>query len=291
MFPGAMTALVTPMKGGRIDEEALRRLVDEQIAAGIDGLVAVGTTGESPTLTHEEHVIVVRIVIDQTKKRVPVIAGAGSNSTQEAIDLSKACKKAGADGLLQVTPYYNKPTQDNLYRHFRAVLESAPLPTILYNVPGRTGCDLLPDTVARLAELDKIVAIKEATGSPVRAQQIIARCDGKLIVISGDDATALALYAVGARGIISVTSNVVPAEVAAMWDAVKAHDFDRARMLHYKILDLNDLLFIESNPIPVKAALHLMGKIENEIRPPLYPLAGANLDKLRAELVRLGLVS
>src|SRR5262249_39197389 len=225
MFQGAMTALVTPMKGGRIDEQALRRNVDEQIAAGIDGLVAVGTTGESPTLSHEEHVNTVRIVIDQAKKRVPVIAGAGSNSTQEAIDLAKACKKAGADGLLQVTPYYNKPTQDNLFRHFRAVLEAAPLPTILYNVPGRTGCDLLPDTVARLAELSGIVGIKEATGSPVRAQQIIAHCDGKLVVISGDDATALSLYAVGARGVISVSSNVVPAEIAAMWDAVKAHDF------------------------------------------------------------------
>src|SRR5262249_40352131 len=180
---------------------------------------------------------------------------------------------------------------DNLYRHFRAVLEAAPLPTILYNVPGRTGCDLLPDTIARLAELDNIVGVKEATGSPVRAQQIIAPFDGKLVVLSGDDATALSLYAVGARGVISVSSNVVPAEVAAMWDAVKAHDFERARMLHYKILDLTDLLFIESNPIPVKAALALMGKIDPEIRPPLYPLAGPNLEKLRAELVRLGLVS
>jgi 4-hydroxy-tetrahydrodipicolinate synthase len=171
------------------------------------------------------------------------------------------------------------------------VLEAAPLPTLLYNVPGRTSCDLLPDTVARLAELPEIVGIKEATGSPVRAQQILARCEGKLVVLSGDDATALALYAVGARGIISVASNVVPAEVAAIWDAVAAHDFSRARMLHYKILALTDLLFVETNPIPVKAALALLGKIDPEIRAPLYPLAGGNLDKLRAELSRLGLLS
>ncbi len=285
-----MTALVTPMRGGRIDEEALRRLVEEQIAGGIDGLVAVGTTGESPTVTHEEHAIIVRIVVDAAKKRVPVIAGAGSNSTREAQELARACKAAGADGLLQITPYYNKPTQDGLVRHFRAVLEAAPLPTILYNVPGRTGCDLLPETVARLAELPEVVAIKEATGSTVRAQQIIARTEGRLTVLSGDDATALPLYVLGAQGLISVTSNVVPADVAAMWDAAAADKWARARELHYKLLPLSDALFLEANPIPVKAALAMMGKIDPEIRPPLYAMSSPNRDRLRAVLAQMALV-
>jgi len=285
-----MTALVTPMRGGRIDEEALRRLVEEQIAAGIDGLVAVGTTGESPTVTHEEHAIIVRIVVDAAKKRVPVIAGAGSNSTREAQELARACKAAGADGLLQITPYYNKPTQDGLVRHFRAVLEAAPLPTILYNVPGRTGCDLLPETVARLAELPEVVAIKEATGSTVRAQQIIARTEGRLTVFSGDDATALPLYVLGAQGLISVTSNVVPADVAAMWDAAAAGLWTRARELHYKLLPLSDALFLEANPIPVKAALAMMGKIDPEIRPPLCAMSSPNRDRLRAVLAQMALL-
>jgi 4-hydroxy-tetrahydrodipicolinate synthase len=290
MIAGAITALVTPFKNGRIDEEALRRLVEEQIRSGIDGLVAVGTTGESPTLSHEEHLIAVRIVVDAAKRRIPVIAGAGSNSTREAIELSKGCKAAGADALLQVTPYYNKPTQDGLHEHFRAVLEAAPLPTILYNVPGRTGCDLLPETIERLATLPGIIAVKEATGNPLRAQQILARTGDRLAVLSGDDLTALPLYALGARGIISVTSNVAPADVAALWDAAAGGDFTRARTLHYKLLPLSELLFIESNPIPVKAALALMGKIAPEIRPPLGALSAPAAERLRAVLAQLALL-
>jgi 4-hydroxy-tetrahydrodipicolinate synthase len=290
MFTGVITALVTPLRNGAVDEDALRRLVAEQIAAGIDGLVPVGTTGESPTLDHEEHLKVVKIVIDETKKRVPIIAGTGGNSTREAIELSRAAKNLGADGMLQVTPYYNKPTQDGLYRHFKAIIDEAPLPTILYNVPGRTGCDLLPDTVARLCDIPLVVGIKEATGNLQRASQIIARVGDRLVLLSGDDATTLALFAVGGRGVISVVSNVVPADFAGMWDAFAAGDLKKAQALHYKTFPLSEGLFIESNPIPVKAALAMMGKIADEIRAPLYPMSGENKEKVRKILLAYGLV-
>jgi 4-hydroxy-tetrahydrodipicolinate synthase len=290
MFTGVITALVTPFRGDAVDEEALRRLVDEQIAAGIDGLVPVGTTGESPTLNHEEHLAVIKIVVQQAKKRVPVIAGTGGNSTREAIELSREAKALGADGMLQVTPYYNRPTQDGLYRHFKAIIEAAPLPTILYNVPGRTGCDLLPDTVARLCDIKEVVGVKEATGNLQRASQIIAKVGDRLVVLSGDDATTLPLMAVGARGVISVVSNVVPAEFSAMWDAVVANDWNKARELHYRVFPLSEGLFIEANPIPVKTALFMMGKIADEIRPPLYSMTGANREKVARILADMGLV-
>jgi 4-hydroxy-tetrahydrodipicolinate synthase len=290
MFTGVITALVTPFRNGAVDEEALRRLVDEQIAAGVDGLVPVGTTGESPTLDFDEHLRVVQIVIEQARKRVPVIAGTGGNATREAIELSRAAKKLGANGMLQVTPYYNKPTQDGLYRHFKAIIQEAPLPTVVYNVPGRTGCDLLPDTVARLCDIPEVVGIKEATGSLQRASQIVSRVGDRLVLLSGDDATAFPLFAVGARGVISVVSNVAPAEFSAMWDAFAAGDLKKARELHYRTFPLSEGLFIEANPIPAKAALAMMGKITDEIRPPLYPMAGANREKLRKILVDLGLL-
>lgn len=290
-FTGAMTALVTPLRDGRIDEEALRRLCDEQIAAGIDALVPCGTTGESATLSHEEHARVVSIVVAQARKRVPVIAGAGSNSTREAIELSRACREAGADGLLQITPYYNKPTQDGLVRHFSATCEAAGLPTIVYNVPGRTGCDLLPETCARLCEIPEIVGIKEATASALRAEQIIARCGDRLAVISGDDFTILPLLAVGARGVISVVSNVAPRDVAELCDAAAAGRWERAREIQYRLLPLCDALFMETNPIPVKGALALMGRVTDEIRPPLYPIAGANRERLRKALADYGLLA
>jgi 4-hydroxy-tetrahydrodipicolinate synthase len=290
MFTGVITALVTPLRNGAVDEDALRRLVAEQIAAGVDGLVPVGTTGESPTLDHDEHMQVVKIVIDEAKKRVPIIAGTGGNSTREAIELSLAAKALGADGMLQVTPYYNKPTQDGLYRHFKAIIEAAPLPTILYNVPGRTGCDLLPDTVARLCELPLVVGIKEATGNMQRASQIMAKIGDRLVVLSGDDATTFTMFALGGRGVISVVSNVVPADFAGMWDACVAGDWNKARALHYKTFPLSEGLFIESNPIPVKAALAMMGKMADEIRPPLYPMAGENREKVRKILLAYGLI-
>ncbi len=287
MFEGVITALVTPFRNGAVDEEALRRLVEDQIAAGIDGLVPVGTTGESPTVDGDEHVQIIRIVIDQAKKRVPIIAGTGGNSTKEAIELSLAAKRLGADGMLQVTPYYNRPTQDGLFRHFSEIIKAAPLPTVVYNVPARTGCDLLPDTAARLCEIKDVVAIKEATGSLQRASQIIAKCGDRLTVLSGDDATAFPLFCVGGRGVISVVSNVAAADFANMWDAFVAGDLARARALHYKTFPLSEGLFIEANPIPVKAAMAMLGKIGDEIRPPLYSMSGANRDKIRQMLVDL----
>jgi 4-hydroxy-tetrahydrodipicolinate synthase len=290
MFKGAITALVTPLRNDRLDEEALRRLVDDQIRAGIDGLVPVGTTGESPTLTNEEHIRVIEIVVQEARKRVPVIAGSGANSTREAIELTAAAKAVGADGTLQVTPYYNKPTQDGLFRHFKAVVDAVGLPMVVYNVPGRTGCDLLPETVARLCELPLMVGVKEATGNLQRAAQIIARVGDRLAVLSGDDATAFPVYAIGGQGCISVVSNVAPADMAAMWDAAAAGNWAKARELHYKVFPLSEGLFIEANPIPVKAALAMMGKISDEIRPPLYPLAGANREKVRKILADLKLV-
>jgi 4-hydroxy-tetrahydrodipicolinate synthase len=290
MFTGVITALVTPFRDGVIDEDALRRLVSEQIAAGIDGLVPVGTTGESPTVTPEEHVRVIKVVVEETRRRVPVIAGTGANSTREAIELSRAAREVGADGLLQVTPYYNRPTQDGLFRHFKAVVDEVPLPTIVYNVPARTGCDLLPDTVVRLAELPMIVGVKEATGSAQRAAQIISRCGDRMVVLSGDDATAFPLYALGARGCISVISNVAPADMSAMWDAAAAGDWPRARALHYKLFALSEGLFLEPSPTPVKAALALMGRIADEIRPPLYTISAANREKVRKILVDLKLL-
>jgi 4-hydroxy-tetrahydrodipicolinate synthase len=291
MFEGAITALVTPLSGDRIDEDALRRHVDEQIAGGIDGLVPCGTTGESPTLSPEEQARVIRIVVEQARRRVPVIAGAGSNATAHAAALARAAREAGADGLLVVTPYYNRPTQEGLVAHFRAVIDAGRLPTVLYNVPGRTGCDLLPETIARLVAVPEIVAVKEATGSVTRAQDIIARVGDRIAVLSGDDFTCFPLYTVGARGVISVTANVVPALMAEQWDAAKAGDWERARHLHYRLLPLHTALFLEANPIPVKAAMHLVGKLGPEIRLPLTPLAPPNVEKLRAALRAEGLVA
>jgi len=290
MFKGVITALVTPFRGDAVDEEALRRLVDEQIRAGIDGFVPVGTTGESPTVSVEEHIRIIKIVVEETRKRVPVIAGTGANATREAIELTREARAVGADGTLQVTPYYNRPTQDGLFRHFKAIADAVPLPMLVYNVPGRTGCDLLPETMERLCEVPLVVGIKEATGSAQRAAQIISRVGGRMVVLSGDDATAFPLYALGAQGCISVVSNVAPAEMAAMWDAAAAGNWNKARELHYRVFPLSEGLFIEANPIPVKAALAMMGKITDEIRAPLYPMAGANREKVRKILADLKLI-
>jgi 4-hydroxy-tetrahydrodipicolinate synthase len=290
MFTGIITALVTPFRNDAVDETALRALVEDQIKNGVDGLVPVGTTGESPTLNFDEHVRVIKIVVEAARKRVPVIAGTGSNATREAIELSQEARKVGADGLLQVTPYYNRPTQDGLYRHFKAIADAVPLPTIVYNVPGRTACDLLPETIARLAELPPIVGVKEATGSALRASQILARVGDRLAVLSGDDATAFPLFALGARGCISVVSNVAPAEMSAMWDAAAAGDWKKARELHYKLLPLGEGLFVEPNPTPVKAALAMMGRMADELRAPLYPLSPGHREKIREMLVNLKLL-
>ena len=290
MFTGVITAIVTPFRRGALDEGSLRNLVEDQIANGIDGLVPVGTTGESPTLSFDEHVRVIQVVVEAAARRVPVIAGTGSNSTAEAIELSLAAKRAGADGLLQVTPYYNRPSQEGLYRHFKAIADACPLPTLLYNVPGRTACDLLPETVARLAEVPGIVGVKEATGSALRASQILARVPNRFVVLSGDDATAMPLFALGASGVVSVVSNVAPALMAEMWDAAAAGRWDRARELHYKLMPLSEGLFIEANPVPVKSALAMMGRIADELRPPLYTLGGPNRELVRGYLSAVGLL-
>ncbi|MDB4965660.1 MAG: dihydrodipicolinate synthase [Myxococcales bacterium] len=290
MFVGAMTALVTPMRDGQVDEAALEALVEWQIAQGIDALIPCGTTGESATLNTQEHVRVIERVVKATKKRVPVIAGAGANATAEAIELSKAAHEAGADALLQVTPYYNRPTQEGLYLHFRAIAESTPLPIVLYNVPARTGCDLLPETIARLAELPTVVAVKEATGTVQRTQQIIGRLGDRLVVLCGDDAINYPLYAVGARGCISVVSNVAPKLVADCWDAHVAGDAARAKKLHYDSLPLAEALFSEASPIPTKTALGLMGRMSPELRLPHHPMSEAPKQKLRAVLTAMGLV-
>ena len=290
MFVGAMTALVTPMRDGQVDEAALEALVEWQVAEGIDALVPCGTTGESATLTHEEHAKVVRAVVRAAKKRVPVIAGAGSNSTAEAIALSKAAREAGADALLHITPYYNRPTQEGLYLHFRAVAEAVPLPIVLYNVPVCTGCDLLPDTIARLCDLPSVVAVKEAHGTVQRTQQILSRVGDRLVILSGEDAINYPLWAVGARGCISVVSNVAPRLVADCWDAHAAGDAARARKLHYDSLPLAEALFSEASPIPSKAALAMMGRIPPDIRLPLHAMSEAPRQKLRAVLQHMGLL-
>jgi len=288
---GAMTALVTPYKNGAVDYDALGRLVEWQIASGIDGLIAVGTTGESATLDVREHTEVIAHVIKVTAGRVPVIAGTGANATAEAIHLAEEAEELGADALLQVTPYYNRPTQEGLYRHFAAVAEATKLPILLYNVPTRTGIDLAADTVVRLSAIENIVGIKEATGSLPRATELVCRCPRDFAIISGDDATAMPLYAVGARGVISVVSNCAPAMMAQMWDAAAAGNWRGARELHHALRLLNHLLFVEASPGPIKAALHLQGRIENELRLPMVPVTAGLYEQLRAELVRLELVS
>jgi 4-hydroxy-tetrahydrodipicolinate synthase len=290
MFRGAMTALVTPMRDRRVDDAALEALIEEQIAGGIDALIPCGTTGEAATLSTEEHIHVITRAVQAAKKRVPVIAGTGSNSTAEAIGLAKAAKAAGADGQLQVTPYYNRPTQEGLYLHFRAIIEACPLPTVLYNVPGRTGCDLLPETVARLCELPAVVGLKEASGTVQRTQQILARLGDRLVLLSGEDAINFPLYAVGAQGCISVVANVAPRLIADGWDAIVAGDFVRARKLHYQALPLAEALFSEASPIPTKAALAMLGKIAPDARLPLHPISDGPKQKVRAALIELGLL-
>lgn len=290
MFKGAMVALVTPFRDGKVDETAIRELVEFQIASGTDVLVPCGTTGESATLTHEEHEGVVELVIEATQKRVPVIAGTGSNSTAEAIRLTTHAQKAGADGALLITPYYNKPTQEGLYQHYAAIAREVEIPLVLYNVPGRTGVNMLPETVARLSELPNVVAIKEAAGSIKQICEIIQLCGEKISVLSGEDYITFPLLSVGGKGVISVLSNICPQEVAEMIDAFEEGDNERARQLHYKLLPLFDMMFIETNPIPVKTALAMMGKCAEEFRLPLYPMSEVTKRKLEIMLKKYGLI-
>ena len=290
MFKGAIVAIVTPFKKGKVDEASLRKLIEFQIKNGTDGIVPCGTTGESSTLSHEEHDKVVEIVIDAVNKRVPVIAGTGSNSTAEAIRLTRHAYKAGADGALMVAPYYNRPTQEGLYQHYKAVAEAVPIPIIIYNIPGRTGVNINPDTLARLAKIKNIVGVKEASGSIKQMSDVIGLCGPNFDVLSGDDLFTLPLMAMGGRGVISVISNVAPADMAGLVDAFAAGDLKKAQALHFKMSGLIDALFLETNPTPVKAALSMMKKISYEVRLPLYKLSDANYEKLKKVMISYGLI-
>lgn len=290
MFSGSIVAIVTPFRKGRVDERALGDLIEFQLANGTDGIVPCGTTGESATLSHEEHERVVAFTIEAVKRRVPVIAGAGSNSTAEAIALTRHAKKAGADGALLITPYYNKPMQEGLFRHYQAVAEAVDLPLVLYNIPSRTSVNLMPATVARLAAIRNIVAIKEGSGSLQQVSEIIQACGDRVTVLSGDDPLTLPMMAVGAKGVVTVTANIAPADMAAMVDAFAAGRLDQARRLHQKLFPLFTALFYETNPIPVKTALAMMGKIDGELRLPLSPMAPESREKLTRVMKEYGLV-
>jgi 4-hydroxy-tetrahydrodipicolinate synthase len=290
MFSGSLVAIVTPFRNGKVDERALGELIEFQISNGTDGVVPCGTTGESATLSHQEHEHVVAFTIEAVNRRVPVIAGAGSNSTDEAVALTKHAKQAGANGALLITPYYNKPTQEGLFRHYKAVAEAVDLPIVLYNIPGRTSVNMLPATVARLTSVRNIVAIKEGSGSIQQVMEIVKTCEGRIVVLSGDDALTMPMMALGAKGVITVTANIAPADMAAMVDAFAAGQYEKAKQLHYKMYNLFNALFLETNPIPVKEALAMMGKIDPELRLPLTPMAADNRDKLARHMKEYGLI-
>ena len=281
MFHGSIVAIVTPFKKGRLDEAAFGRLIDFHLNAGTQGIVPCGTTGESATLTHEEHQQVIEWSVKMARGRIPVIAGTGSNSTEEAIALTRHAKAAGADGALLITPYYNKPTQEGLYQHYRAIAKAVDLPQVLYNIPGRTGVNMLPATVARLMEFDNIVGIKEGTGSLQQISDLVQLCGERLTILSGDDFTALPTMAVGGKGVISVTANIAPSDMAQMINAAERGDYSEAKKYHDRLYPLHGVLFSETNPIPVKAALSLMGKCTDEVRLPLCRLSEENLKKLK----------
>jgi 4-hydroxy-tetrahydrodipicolinate synthase len=290
MFSGSMTALITPFRDGQIDAEALDRLIEFQIAGGTSALVPCGSTGESATLTHQEHAEVVRLTVKCANGRVPVIAGTGSNSTAEAIALTRAAKEAGATAALLISPYYNKPTQAGIYQHYKAVAEAAKLPLIVYNIPGRTGSKIEAATIARLAELEHIVGLKESTGSLDEVQEVIRLCGDRIEVYSGDDALTLPIMAVGGVGVISVAANALPRRCAEMTAAALAGDWATARRLHYAMLPLGRVLFLETNPIPIKAAMAMMGYCRDELRLPLLPMSEAPRAKLRTVMQQFGLV-
>jgi 4-hydroxy-tetrahydrodipicolinate synthase len=289
MFTGAMVALITPFQDGIIDFETLDELVDFQLDNGIDGIVPVGTTGESPTLSHEEHKQVIERVVKAVGGKVPVIAGAGSNSTAEAIELAEFSKKVGADATLQVDPYYNKPTQEGFYQHFKAVAEEVDLPIVLYDIPGRCGAGMTPDTIVRLAEIENIVAMKDATGKMDHVSEVATQCD--LTILSGDDSMTLPIASVGGKGVISVVANIVPADVKAMTDLILEGDLVSARQWHNKLFALcRNLLSLATNPIPIKAAVAMLNLASEELRLPMTPLDEDKKAILRQTLHTYGLL-
>jgi 4-hydroxy-tetrahydrodipicolinate synthase len=289
-FEGVVVAMVTPFKNGAVDELALRQHIEFLVQAGVQAVLPCGTTGESPTLSHEEHNRVVALTVEAARGRVPVLAGAGSNSTAEAVSMAKHARDVGADGVLLVSPYYNKPTQEGLYRHFSEVADAAQLPVILYNIPGRCGVNVLPETTARLAQHPLIVGVKEASGDLNQMIRTIELCPPGFLVTSGDDGLTLPLLAVGGRGVISVAANVVPALMVEMWRTWTDCHYDLSRRLFYKLLPLFKALFLETNPIPVKWALHLMGRMAPDLRLPMCPPSAAVAERIKAVLAEWELI-
>jgi 4-hydroxy-tetrahydrodipicolinate synthase len=290
MFTGSMVALVTPFRDGKIDWRSLDALVEFHIQNGTHGIVPCGTTGESATLTHEEHDEIVSAVIKAVNKRRPVIAGTGSNSTEEAVRLTRKAESSGADGALMISPYYNRPTQEGIYQHYKKVASAVGIPIIVYNIPGRTGSKIEPETLARLAELSNIAGVKEATGSVDQAIDVMRLCGDRLAVYSGEDSLTFSLMALGGKGVISTVANIVPKEMGELAEACLHGDWEKGRDLQFKLLPLIRSVFIETNPIPVKTALSLLGRCGAELRLPLTPMAEGNLKKLRAAMVEFGLI-
>jgi 4-hydroxy-tetrahydrodipicolinate synthase len=290
VFQGVLTALVTPFRDGALDERALTELVEIQISAGVDGLVPCGSTGEAATLSHAEHQRVVEVVVAAARGRVQVLAGTGSNSTVEAIQLTRHAKEAGADGALLISPYYNRPTQDGIFAHYAEIARQTAFPLVVYNIPGRTGSNVLPGTIARLAELDQVVGVKESCGDLNQIAHVIADVPESFAVLAGDDWATLPMLALGGKGVISTTSNVAPGEVVDLVRAFRARDLERARSVHFRLMPLFDVLFCETNPIPVKAALAMRGLIGEELRLPLLPITNGNRERLQAVLKELGLL-
>jgi len=290
MFTGSMVALVTPFKDGKVDWQSLENLIEFHIQNGTRGIVPCGTTGESATLSHEEHDAVVKTVVNTVNKRVPVIAGTGSNSTAEAARLTREAEKSGADGALMISPYYNRPTQEGIFQHYRKVASEGGIPIIVYNIPGRTGSKIEPETLARMAEIDNIAGVKEATGSVDQAIDVIRLCGDRLAVYSGEDSLIFSLMALGGKGVISTVANVAPKQTAELADACLKGDWESGRALQFKLIPLIRSLFIETNPIPVKTALSLMGKCRGELRLPLTPMAEGNLKKLNQAMADFGLL-
>ncbi len=290
MFSGAFTAIVTPFRNGAVDEPRLKELIRFGIDGGVSGFVPCGTTGESPTLSHAEHERVIELVVKEVSGQVKVIAGTGSNSTAEAISLTRHAKKVGADAALMVSPYYNKPTQEGLYRHFKAVAEAVDIPIVLYNIQGRTAVNIENDTMERLSKIPNIVGVKEASGSILQMSEVVRRCGPDFDVLSGDDQMTFPLMALGGKGVISVVTNIAPSKMSALVKHMLDGQLEQARAGHFEIYELCQAMFIETNPIPVKAALGLMGKIDPECRLPLCPPSDANLRKLQGILEKYGLI-
>lgn len=281
MLKGSMVALVTPFRGGKFDEKSYCDLIEWHIKEGTRGIIPCGTTGESATLDYDEHQRVIEVAIEAAQGRIPVVAGTGANATEETLAMTKKAQKAGANAALLVSPYYNKPSQEGIYRHYKTIAESVDLPIVLYNVPGRTASNVAPETVARLAEVKNIVAIKEASGDMKQVSEVIRLCGDRMTVLSGDDFTTFPLIMLGGKGVISVSANVMPREVAELCERAIEGDVDKARSLHFLLEPLNKAMFIETNPVPVKTALALMGKVEEEFRLPLCEMAASNRERLR----------